>query len=178
MSLRCKDKRLTHTLSQAWEHGGYSDDLIVAAQCKRHGLQILCPALSLFPQWCASVLLVILVTFLSPSSTFISSALSSLLPDLQLVMSCTPCYACSSCLCQHTSKVSLQSAQNMDHGYAFMCAAASPPTSLRQTFCTGCCKHVHTQAPTKTTALTTASEWVNLLIRCSQPAQGVTLSKW
>lgn len=38
---------------QAWEHGGYSDDLIVAAQCNRHGLRILCPAFALFPQWCA-----------------------------------------------------------------------------------------------------------------------------
>jgi hypothetical protein len=39
---------------QAWEHGGYSDDLIVAAQCSRHGLHILCPAFALYPQWCAA----------------------------------------------------------------------------------------------------------------------------
>ncbi len=40
--------------AQAWEHGGYSDDLIVAAQCSRHGLHILCPAFALYPQWCAA----------------------------------------------------------------------------------------------------------------------------
>ena len=43
----------SHVGGQAWEHGGYSDDLIVAAQCSHHGLRILCPAFALFPQWCA-----------------------------------------------------------------------------------------------------------------------------
>ncbi|KAK9841846.1 hypothetical protein WJX81_007075 [Elliptochloris bilobata] len=41
----------TYGIMAAWEHGGYSDDLIVAAQCNRHGLRILCPAFALFPQW-------------------------------------------------------------------------------------------------------------------------------
>lgn len=36
--------------SQAWEDGGYSDDLIVASTCSQHGLTILCPSFAVFPQ--------------------------------------------------------------------------------------------------------------------------------
>lgn len=46
-------EQVVYGRGQAWEHGGYSDDLIVAAQCNSHGLRILCPAFALFPQWCA-----------------------------------------------------------------------------------------------------------------------------
>ncbi|KAK9803983.1 hypothetical protein WJX72_010372 [[Myrmecia] bisecta] len=38
-------------IMQAWSDGGYSDDLIVAAKCGEHGLQILCPSFSILPQW-------------------------------------------------------------------------------------------------------------------------------
>lgn len=49
-----------HGKPQAWEDGGYSDDLIVASTCSQHGLTILCPSFAVFPQrwacdaWCFS----------------------------------------------------------------------------------------------------------------------------
>ncbi|KAK9864087.1 hypothetical protein WJX84_002864 [Apatococcus fuscideae] len=35
---------------QAWQDGGYSDDLTAASVCNQHGLQILCPSSAIFPQ--------------------------------------------------------------------------------------------------------------------------------
>lgn len=44
---------LTHTrpCPQAWQDGGYSDDLTVASKCTELGLVIYCPGYSIFPQW-------------------------------------------------------------------------------------------------------------------------------
>lgn len=39
---------------QAWEDGGYSDDLTVASKCTELQLPIYCPGYAIFPQWCAS----------------------------------------------------------------------------------------------------------------------------
>lgn len=36
---------------QAWQDGGYSDDLTVASKCTELGLVIYCPGYSIFPQW-------------------------------------------------------------------------------------------------------------------------------
>lgn len=36
---------------QAWEEGGYSDDLTVASKCTEQGLVIYCPSYAIFPQW-------------------------------------------------------------------------------------------------------------------------------
>lgn len=36
---------------QAWQDGGYSDDLTVASKCTELGLLIYCPGYSIFPQW-------------------------------------------------------------------------------------------------------------------------------
>ncbi len=36
---------------QAWQDGGYSDDLLLAALCTRKGLGIAVPSFALFPQW-------------------------------------------------------------------------------------------------------------------------------
>lgn len=43
----------THLVSplQAWQDGGYSDDLTVASKCTELGLVIYCPGYSIFPQW-------------------------------------------------------------------------------------------------------------------------------
>ena len=38
---------------QAWEDGGYSDDLTVASKCTELQLPIYCPGYAIFPQWCA-----------------------------------------------------------------------------------------------------------------------------
>jgi len=35
----------------AWQHGGYSDDLTVAARATQLGLHVFCPAYAIFPQW-------------------------------------------------------------------------------------------------------------------------------
>jgi len=40
---------------QAWSGGGYSDDLIMAAKCGEHHLQIICPPFTIFPQRYADV---------------------------------------------------------------------------------------------------------------------------
>lgn len=40
----------TFGIMQAWQEGGYSDDLIVAAKCAQHKLKILCPSGAIFPQ--------------------------------------------------------------------------------------------------------------------------------
>lgn len=40
-------------LPQAWQQGGYSDDLILAAKCSEHRLAVAVPSCSIFPQWCA-----------------------------------------------------------------------------------------------------------------------------
>lgn len=45
----------TQCVAQAWEDGGYSDDLIVASTCSQHGLTILCPSFAVFPQRCERV---------------------------------------------------------------------------------------------------------------------------
>lgn len=42
-----------HTRLQAWEDGGYSDDLTVASKCTELQLPIYCPGYAIFPQWCA-----------------------------------------------------------------------------------------------------------------------------
>lgn len=36
---------------QAWAAGGYSDDLILAAQCTEQKLPIAVPSFSIYPQW-------------------------------------------------------------------------------------------------------------------------------
>ncbi|KAK9803984.1 hypothetical protein WJX72_010372 [[Myrmecia] bisecta] len=57
-------------IMQAWSDGGYSDDLIVAAKCGEHGLQILCPSFSILPQWLEAglrICLWVLETLLLPS---------------------------------------------------------------------------------------------------------------
>ena len=36
---------------QAWQEGGFSDDLTLAAKCRGQGLHVWCPAFALFPQW-------------------------------------------------------------------------------------------------------------------------------
>ena len=35
----------------AWAHGGYSDDLTVAARCTQLGLRVFCPSYAIFPQF-------------------------------------------------------------------------------------------------------------------------------
>lgn len=47
-SLTRSDRPTAH---QAWEDGGYSDDLTVASQCTEQGLVIYCPSYAIFPQW-------------------------------------------------------------------------------------------------------------------------------
>lgn len=36
---------------QAWQDGGYSDDLTVASKCTELQLPIYCPGYAIFPQW-------------------------------------------------------------------------------------------------------------------------------
>ncbi len=49
-SPRCPHFLLSFNL-QAWEDGGYSDDLTVASKCTELQLPIYCPGYAIFPQW-------------------------------------------------------------------------------------------------------------------------------